>query len=104
MNAAICCSVTRPASRGQESVVCDDHRAKGWGVYQTWRGSSIVDRARTYACGCVRTSIEQQQISTCARHAIGPRACCENAERIVCVCADSYRCTEHGEVHYGTHD
>jgi hypothetical protein len=33
-----------------------------------------------------------------------PKACCEKAETINCVCAQAWRCPEHGEMHHGTHD
>lgn len=32
------------------------------------------------------------------------RLCCDKAEYTACVCARSYKCPEHGEVHVGTHD
>lgn len=104
MVTTICCDVMMSVGRGRELTICDAHRAEGWGAYRTSRGFPTLDRAEAYECGCVRTVIDQQSISKCVRHAIGPRACCEQASRSACVCAESYACPEHGDAHFGSHE
>lgn len=33
----------------------------------------------------------------------GPQ-CCSEMKRMSCVCAEAWRCPDHGEWHFGTHD
>jgi hypothetical protein len=63
-----------------------------------------LDTIQTDSCGCQRRFINGRSLSFCKVHKIGPHACCEKAHVTNCVCAYSYTCPEHGDIHIGTHD
>lgn len=104
MSPTPCCDVTTPGKGRQTSfTICADHQAEGWIVDRDVHGPRL-DKIRVHDCGCQILVSAGRAIEKCALHAIGWRACCLQATRPFCVCAENYSCPEHGDVHYGTHD
>lgn len=102
------------------------HEAKAWTECRCSdlkAGIPMIDFNHCPICGqelpdeITRYNIRRYQLATCQSQECIDRqkeltkaqfvkrfGCCEKAEPMPCVCSYAFKCPEHGERHYGTHD
>lgn len=100
-----CCDVTKNVALLKPPFwICARHARDGWIQTEDLWSQPCLDQLFMSKCGCVRYFLSGRSVRKCAKHTVGPMACCEQATRLSCVCVYAYDCPVHGEHHIGSHD